>query len=57
MAQGIMFGGMDVHTKSIDITTAEEGCDGAVMHFGCIGGDLKSVGQASQERQGVARGA
>src|ERR1041385_6847209 len=46
MAESIMFVGMDVHTKSIDITTAEQGHDGEVKHYACIGGDLKSLDKA-----------
>ena len=46
MQKRIMFVGMDVHQKSIDITTAEHGHDGKVAHFGCIGGDLKSLDKA-----------
>ena len=46
MAKDIMFVGMDVHKKSIDITVAEQGHDGRVWHFGCIGGDLKSLDKA-----------
>jgi hypothetical protein len=43
MRKHIMFVGMDVHKKSIDITTAEDGHDGKVSHFACIDGDLKST--------------
>ena len=46
MKKGSMFVGMDVHQKSIDITVAEEGHQGKVWHFGCIGGDLKALDQA-----------
>ena len=46
MQKRIMFVGMDVHQKSIDITTAEQGQDGKVAHFGCIGGDLQSLDTA-----------
>ena len=46
MQKRIMFVGMDVHQKSIDITTAEQGHDGKVAHFGCIGGDLQSLDTA-----------
>lgn len=46
MKKRIMFVGMDVHEKSIDITTAEHAHDGKVAHFGCIGGDLKSLDKA-----------
>jgi hypothetical protein len=42
----IMFVGMDVHQESTDITTAEQGHDGKVAHFGCIGGDLQSLDKA-----------
>ena len=50
MAKSIMFVGMDVHTKVIDITTAEDHFDGEVRHFGCIGGDLKSLDKALDKR-------
>jgi transposase len=46
MANDIMFVGMDVHKKSIDITAAENGHDGKVAHVACIGGDLKSLDTA-----------
>jgi hypothetical protein len=35
--------------KSIDITVAEEGHDGKVWHFGCIGGDLQALDKALEK--------
>jgi hypothetical protein len=49
MRDNIMFVGMDVHTKSIDITAAEEGHDGKVSHFACVDGDLKSLDKATEK--------
>lgn len=46
MAEDIMFVGMDVHKKSIDITAAENGHDGKVAHFACIGAELTALDQA-----------
>ena len=46
MKKRIMFVGMDVHQKSIDITTAAYGHDGKVVHFGCIDGGLKALDKA-----------
>ena len=46
MKKGIMYVGMDVHQKSIDITTAVYGHDGKVVHFGCIDGGLKALDKA-----------
>jgi transposase len=46
MTKNIMFVGMDVHKKSIDISTAEEGHNGQVSHFACIDGELKSLDKA-----------
>jgi transposase len=46
MGNDIMFVGMDVHKKSIDITAAEDGHQGKVSHFACIDGDLKSLDKA-----------
>jgi transposase len=46
MKKRIMFVGMDVHQKSIDITTAASGHDGKVGHFGCIDGGLKALDKA-----------
>ena len=46
MAEDIMFVGMDVHKKSIDITAAEDGHQGRVSHFACIDGNLKSLDKA-----------
>jgi hypothetical protein len=46
MTKGNTFVGMDVHQRSIDLTLAEGGHDGAVTHFASIGGDLDSLDRA-----------
>lgn len=46
MSQATTFVGMDVHQRSIDLTLAEGGHDGAITHFASIGGDLDSLDRA-----------
>ena len=46
MSKTIVYVGMDVHQKSIDIVVATGGHDGEVRHFASIDGEVKSLDKA-----------
>lgn len=46
MKEFIKYVGLDVHKKTIDIVTADNGRDGEVRYYGTIGGDLASLEKA-----------
>ncbi len=49
MKKNSIFIGMDVHKKSIDISIAQGGCNGEVVHYGQIDGTLAALDKVTRK--------